>query len=45
MVYEGNRTQGGPTEILSDHGYEYDRGGGGVRLAARELEKEKGMER
>ena len=45
MVYEVNRTQVEPSEILSDHVYEYDRERGSIRLAARELDKEKGMER
>ena len=45
MVYEVNRTQVEPSEILSDHVYEYDRERGSIRLAARELDKETGMER
>lgn len=45
MVREINRAQVGPEERLSDHVYEYDRERGSIRLAAKELDKERGMER
>lgn len=45
MVREINHTQVEPEERLSDHVYEYDRERGSIRLAAKERNKERGMER
>ena len=45
MVCEINYRQVEPEERLSDHVYEYDREKKSIRLAAKERDKERGMER
>lgn len=45
MVFEVNRTAVEAHDRLSDHVYEYDREKGSICLAAKALEKERGMER